>query len=77
MNSFEKNVAVYEQELEDLLVENEGKFILVRDGEIVNIYDSHEEAMRVGYEKYQLTGFLVKEVLRSDYEILHPETCQN
>jgi hypothetical protein len=56
-------IARYNEELESLLCD-EGKFALVKGKEKIETFDSYDDALKVGYEKYGLDAFLVKKITR-------------
>lgn len=70
MTLFERNVIAYEQELPRLLENGEGKYALIRQAEIVDLLESADAAMAAGYERFGTGDFLIKEVLRSDLELI-------
>lgn len=70
MTLFERNVLAYEQQLPRLLQNDEGKYALIRQAEIVGVLESEDAAMTAGYERFGASDFLVKEVLRSDLELI-------
>ena len=51
----------YENALPDLLKE-EGKFALVKGENVVGVYESYEDALKVGYEKFGLESFFIKRI---------------
>lgn len=61
--ALEHEMATYQTNLMELLV-NEGKFVVIRGEEIAGAFDTYEEALEVGYNKYGLVPFLVKRISR-------------
>lgn len=60
-STLQKEISTYNRELSTLLVKA-GKFVLIK-GEIVEgIYDSYEDALSIGYERFGLAPFLVKRI---------------
>lgn len=57
----EKELKKYNEELSNLLSQ-EGKFVLIHDHEIVDVFDTYEDALKVGYERFNLEPFLVKQI---------------
>lgn len=55
---------VYEQEKDRLLAEGGGgKYVLIGQGKIVGVWDTYEDALKVGYKQFGLdTRFLVKKI---------------
>ncbi|HEY4593891.1 MAG TPA: hypothetical protein VIJ61_15850, partial [Thermoanaerobaculia bacterium] len=52
----------YRNRLPELKGENEGRFVLIKGKEVVDIFTSYEDALKVGYEKFGLAPFLVKKI---------------
>jgi hypothetical protein len=44
------------------LMSSAGKFVLIKGEEVVGVYDSYEDALKFGYEKFGLDPFLVKRI---------------
>ena len=60
--ALEKELATYECSLSSLQ-DQEGKFVLVQDSKIEGIYDTYDDALKVGYERFgTATPFLVKQI---------------
>lgn len=59
--SLEKELHTYQAKLSELL-SNEGKFALVSGDELGGVYETYEDALKIGYEKYGLKSFLVKQI---------------
>lgn len=60
--ALEKELATYKTKLPELKENNEGKFVLIHGEDIVGVYDSYEDAMKIGYERFKLEAFLVKKI---------------
>lgn len=54
----------YEQNRDQLLGTAEGKFVLIRDNQVVGIFDSKMDAIAVGYQQFGNVPFLVKQILK-------------
>jgi len=59
--ALEKELATYHAKLADLK-EHQGKFVLIHDGEIVDFFTAYDDAIKAGYQKFQLEPFLVKRI---------------
>ena len=59
--ALEQEIKTYERELPNLL-QHEGKFALIHGDEVAGVYDTYEDALKAGYEKYELKPFLVKRI---------------
>lgn len=63
MAALEKELATYNRELEKLLGD-EGKFVLIQGDNVVNKFDSYEDALKIGYQMFKLEPFLIKQISR-------------
>jgi len=60
--ALEQEIAAYNKELPKLLSENQGKYVLIHGDTIAGVFLSYEDAITVGYDRYGLTPFLVKQI---------------
>lgn len=58
--ALERELETYARELPNLTA-SEGKFVLIHADE-VEVFESYEDALRIGYERYGLDPFLVKRI---------------
>jgi hypothetical protein len=63
--ALEQELDTYRAKLPDW-AEHEGKFVLIRGADVVDFYSSYEDAIKVGYAKFGLEPFLVKQVSRME-----------
>jgi hypothetical protein len=54
---------VYESHLEEWRQVRLGKFVLIKDGDVLGFYDSLEGAFNEGTERFQLEPFFVKQIM--------------
>ena len=59
--ALEKELAVYHKKLPEL-TESEGKFVLIHDEDLVDVFTSYEDAIKAGYSRFGLEPFLVKQI---------------
>jgi hypothetical protein len=59
--ALEKELATYHARLPELKAD-EGKFVLVHGDEVAGVFTSSEDAIKIGYEKFKLEPFLVKQI---------------
>jgi len=59
--ALEKELATYRRKLEEL-VAHEGKFVLIHGDDVAGTWDTYEDAIQAGYEKFNLEPFLVKRI---------------
>jgi len=64
-----KNLALLKQELETfkksknkLLAEAKGKYVLIKRGQVFDVFTSFEDALSEGYKRFGNQPFLVKEI---------------
>lgn len=57
-------VETYERHREELLGQAEGKFVLICRDEIAGVFDTEEDAVRQGYERFGNVPFLVKQIVK-------------
>lgn len=62
----EKEYEIYKKNKEKLLVENIGKFVLIKDMRIVDIYVSYEDALKSGLKEFGNIPFLIKKIEREE-----------
>ncbi|HXU39066.1 MAG TPA: hypothetical protein VN937_22110 [Blastocatellia bacterium] len=62
--ALEKELETYDRELQALLAnEGEGKFVLIQDAKVVDVFGTYEDAIKAGYAQFGLsTPFLVKQL---------------
>ena len=46
----------------DQLLHEEGKFAVISGKELLGVYSTYDDALQIGYERYNLTPFLVKKI---------------
>jgi len=61
-----KELEVYERMREELLEKYRGKVVAIKDGKLVGVYDSEEEAFRDIVERYGLVPVLIKRVMEEE-----------
>jgi len=64
--ALERELKTYEDSLHELL-SDQGKYVLIHDSEINGIYETYDDALKIGYEKFGVeTPFLVKKISASE-----------
>jgi len=61
-----EEIATYEENKIKLLKESAGKYVLIKGKTIVNVYDSQNDAIKVGIDKFGNSPFLVKKITEVD-----------
>jgi hypothetical protein len=59
--ALEKEVETYTKSLPQLLAD-QGKYVLIHGEKVVGIYDTYQDALKIGYESFGLAPFLVKRI---------------
>ena len=59
--ALETELATYKARLHEWK-EHEGKFVLIHGTDVVEFYSTYEDAITVGYDKFKLEPFLVKQI---------------
>lgn len=62
MSSPSQEIAPYQRHFPELL-EQQGKFVLIKGAELAGTFDSYEDALTAGYRRIKLDSFLVKQIL--------------
>jgi hypothetical protein len=44
------------------LLEQEGKFVVIHGSEVAGVWDTYEDALKDGYQRFGLEPFLVKQI---------------
>lgn len=61
MAALERELLTYSQQLPSLLGK-QGKYVLIKGEEVVGTFDTYEDALKIGYQRFQLEPFLVKKI---------------
>jgi hypothetical protein len=59
--ALEKELATYKRKLDEFLPD-EGKYVLIHGDDVAGIWETYEDALQAGYQKYALSPFLVKRI---------------
>ena len=59
--ALEKELETYKRKLPELH-DQEGKFVLIRGDELIDLFSTYDDAIKEGYQKFGLEPFLVKQV---------------
>ena len=59
----ERENKAFEQVLPDLVKTDTGKFVLIKDDEVVGIYAAIVDALKYGYERFKNEPFFVRQIL--------------
>lgn len=59
--ALEKELETYKLKLPEL-TKDEGKFVLIHGGDVIDTFTSYEDAIKEGYKNFSLDPFLVKQI---------------
>ena len=60
-SSFATELATFERRLAELLADA-GRFVLIKGHDVAGVFDSYQDAVTAGYERFKLQQFLVKQI---------------
>ena len=74
--ALETELATYERKRQELLA-NEGRYVLIKGDSVAGIWDTYEDVIEAGYDKFGLSGFFVRKIAAVDpiLEITRFFTC--
>ncbi|HET6883283.1 MAG TPA: hypothetical protein VFI31_24145 [Pirellulales bacterium] len=52
----------YEEKKGELLANSAGKYVVIHGDEVAGVWDTQDDALRAGYERFKLEPFLVKQI---------------
>lgn len=64
----EKNYKAFQEKLPSIMESHRGKFALMRDGEIVDFFDTARDAYIVGQKLYP-DGFSIQEIIETPVDL--------
>jgi len=59
--ALEKELATYNAKLPELK-DHQGKYVLIHGDDVVDFFAAYEDAIKAGYQRFQLAPFLVKQI---------------
>ena len=59
--NLEREIKTYTKRLPELSAQ-EGKFVLIAGEEVGGLFETYQDALKAGYEKYGIRPFLVKQI---------------
>ena len=60
----EKEILTYEQNKDELIGKSKGKYVLIKDDQVVGVFESQADAIREGYDRFGNVPFLVKQIVK-------------
>ena len=58
----EREIKTYEEKKAELLANSAGKYVVIHGDQVAGVWDTQDDALRAGYERFKLEPFLVKEI---------------
>ncbi len=68
----EQELSYYSQKLSEWLDEYRGRFVLVKDHELIGVFDTFEDGVTEGARRFGLSPFLVRRVQENTEEVKIP-----
>lgn len=59
----EKETKIFENKLSELIKTDMGKFVLIKDEQVVGTFEAMFDALKSGYEKFKDQPFFVRQIL--------------
>jgi|GEM_PF-4506741 len=73
LKPLEREICTYYRELPRLIAEGqEGRYALIRDEELLSIWDTMDEAATAGHDKFGFERFMTQKIRSRDLEHLAP-----
>ena len=75
--ALEREYETYQKKRQELL-KDEGKFVLIHGDEVAGVWDTWEEALNAGYDKYGWPPFMVQkiEAVETVWHLRQYPTCR-
>ena len=58
----QKEIETYNARLTELIGTSLGKYVLIKGDSVEGAYDTYADALKIGYERFKLSPFMVKQV---------------
>lgn len=65
-DTLSEEVKTYNKNKQNLLKSNAGKFVLIKGDKIIDTYDTYNDAIKAGIDKFENNPFLVKKITEVD-----------
>ena len=65
-NPLEVEIEFFESKRSELLAKASGEYALIHGKELVGTFKAEEDALKIGYERFGNSPFLVKQILEFD-----------
>jgi hypothetical protein len=61
VHTLETELKTYEAKLPEL-IPHAGKFVVIKNSEVLGIFDTYQDALKAAYEKFGLEPFFVRQI---------------
>ena len=68
----EKELIVFENNLNEWLKTDRGKFVVIKNNDVIGIFNTYDDALVEGARRFGLTSFLLREITPTQDEISVP-----
>jgi hypothetical protein len=68
--ALEREMETYRRELPGLLARGEGKMVLIFGDQVEGVFETRDDALRAGYDRFGLVPLLVKEVRANEEPVV-------
>jgi hypothetical protein len=58
-----KELETYEANKSELIGKSKGKYVLIKDDQVIDVFDTKSDAIRQGYERFGNVPFFVKQII--------------
>lgn len=58
-----KELETYEANKNELIGKSKGKYVLIKDDQVIDVFDTKSDAIRQGYERFGNVPFFVKQII--------------
>ena len=58
-----KELKTYEANKSELIGKSKGKYVLIKDDQVIDVFDTKSDAIRQGYERFGNVPFFVKQII--------------
>lgn len=73
LKPLEREIGTYYRELPRLIADgHEGRYALIRDEELVSVWDTLDDAMQAGHERFGFQRFMTQKIRSKDVGLLAP-----
>jgi hypothetical protein len=67
-----QEIATYRNRLPELLLRQEGQYVLIKGSDVAGVFRDRSEALREGYQRFGVVPFLVRQIVASEPVVYLP-----